>query len=98
MAADDKARCEKDKPVEKPKKKAKAAEEEEVSTDEEKATPKKAPTKRSGYMYFCKHNRENVKKENPGMSAQEVARIMAGLWKELSDEEQKNWNVSANTK
>ncbi|NBV78232.1 hypothetical protein EBR66_08800, partial [bacterium] len=128
MAADDKARCEKDKPseaVEKPKKKA--VEEEEVSVDEEKAAPKKkakakaktaeealedkasadekkakakaalekaSPKKKSGYIYFCKHNREAIKTDNPGMSAQDVTRTLARLWKELK-KEQKEWNDSA---
>ena len=127
MAADDKARCEKDKPVEKPKKKAKAAEEEEVSVDEKVAPKKKAkaveeeevsadekvahkkakakateeesekasPKKKSGYIYFCKHNREGIKTDNPGMSAQDVTRTLARLWKELTKEEQKEWNNSA---
>jgi len=98
-------------PVEKPKKKAKAkaVEEEEVSADEKVAPKKKAkakaadealeekasPKKKSGYIYFCKHNREGIKTDNPGMSAQDVTRTLARLWKELKKDEQKEWNDSA---
>jgi len=69
------------------KKKAKAVSKEE---SEEKASPKK-----SGYIYFCKHNREGVKTENPSMKAQDITRTLAALWKELTKNEQKEWNDSA---
>jgi len=59
--------------------------------ESEKASPKK----KSGYIYFCKHNREGIKTDNPGMSAQDVTRTLARLWKELTKEEQKEWNDSA---
>ena len=99
-----------DQPSEKPKKKTKAKvlDEQEVSADEKetakkktKTVPKKeetekaSPKKKSGYIYFCKHNREGIKTDNPGMSAQDVTRTLARLWKELTKEEQKEWNDSA---
>ena len=92
-----------------PPKKGKAKNE-DVSTDDEKAAPKKktkeapkkeeseektSPKKKTGYIYFCKHNREGIKKDNPGMSAQDITRTLAGLWKDLNKEEQKAWNDSA---
>ena len=91
-----------------PKKKGKAKTE-DVSTDDEKATAKKktkevpkkeesektSPKKKTGYICFCKHNRDGIKKDNPGMSAQDITRTLAGLWKELNKEEQKAWNDSA---
>ena len=106
MAVDDKARYEDEKengksaePVqEKPKKQAKKVEE-EVETDDEKPTPKKQEKKESpkktGYAYFCSHNREGVKTGNPDMKAQDVTRELARLWKELTKDEQKQWSDSA---
>jgi len=105
MAADDKTRYEDEKENSQPTEKQdkKAVEQEDVSTDEEKVTKKKAvpkkeeseekasPKKKSGYIYFCKHNREGVKTENPSMKAQDITRTLAALWKELTKEEQKEW-------
>jgi hypothetical protein len=89
---------------EKPKKQAKKVEE-EVETDDEKPTPKKqkktddekkeSPKKKTGYAYFCSHNREGVKTDNPDMKAQDVTRELARLWKELTKDEQKEWSDSA---
>jgi hypothetical protein len=108
MAADDKARYEDEKDngkssevVEKPKKKPKKAEvEEEEETDDEK--PKKQAKKKetgekkpkTGYAYFCSHNREGVKTDNPEMKAQDITRELARLWKELTKDEQKEWSDS----
>ena len=79
----------------------KKEETEEKASKKAKETPKKEETdekaskKKSGYVYFCKHNREGIKTDNPGMSAQDVTRTLAGLWKDLTKEEQKDWNDSA---
>ena len=94
-----------------PKKgKAKPVEPEEESVDEEKvavkkpkkkveaeveAEEKKSPKKKTGYIYFCSHNREGIKNDNPKMSAKEVTSTLARLWKELTKEEQKEWSDSA---
>ena len=103
MAADDKTRYEDEKEnshsTEKQDKK-KAVEQEDVSTDDKvtkkKAVPKKEESEeKAGYIYFCKHNREGVKTKNPSMKAQDITRTLAALWKELTKEEQKEWNESA---
>ena len=60
-------------------------------TDDEKESPKK----KTGYAYFCSHNREWIKTDNPEMKAQDVTRELARLWKELTKEEQKAWSDSA---
>jgi hypothetical protein len=60
-------------------------------TDDHKELPKK----KTGYAYFCSHNREGVKTDNPEMKAQDITRELARLWKELSKEEQKEWSDSA---
>ena len=94
-----------------PKKgKAKPVEPEEESVDEEKVAvkkpkkkveaeveeeEKKSPKKKTGYIYFCSHNREGIKTDNPKMSAKEVTSTLARLWKELTKEEQKEWSDSA---
>ena len=96
---------------EKPKKQAKKVVEvdgDDVDTDyeEEKPAPKKqekkntddkteSPKKKTGYAYFCSHNREGVKTDNPDMKAQDVTRELARLWKELTKDEQKEWSDSA---
>jgi hypothetical protein len=92
---------------EKPKKKAKKVEVEvdDVETDDEQKPKKQAnkktddhkelPKKKTGYAYFCSHNREGVKTDNPEMKAQDITRELARLWKDLSKEEQKAWSDSA---
>ena len=76
---------EQEKPAPAKKKQAKK------KTDNEKESPKK----KTGYAYFCSHNREGIKTDNPEMKAQEVTRELARLWKELTKEEQKAWSDSA---
>jgi len=56
---------------------------------------KKSPKKKTGYIYFCSHNREGIKTDNPKMAAKEVTSTLARLWKELTKEEQKEWSDSA---
>ena len=85
----------------KPKKQAKKADVE--TDDEQKPAPKKKKKKKTegekkpktGYAYFCSHNREGVKTDNPEMKAQYITRELARLWKELTKEEQKEWSDSA---
>jgi hypothetical protein len=74
------------KEVKKTKKKAEA----EVEVEE-----KKSPKKKTGYIYFCSHNREGIKTDNPKMAAKEVTSTLARLWKELTKDEQKEWSDSA---
>ena len=74
--------------VEKPAPKKKA----DKSSDDEK---KESPKKKTGYVYFCSHNREGIKADHPEMKAQDITRELARLWKELTKEEQKEWSDSA---
>ena len=92
------------------KKQAKVeVDEDDVDTDYEQEKPapakkkqakkktdeKESPKKKTGYAYFCSHNREGIKTDNPEMKAQDVTRELARLWKELTKEEQKAWSDSA---
>jgi len=106
MAADDKARYEDEKEngkstevVVKPKKKADVEEEETDDDEKPKKQAKKKETgekkPKTGYAYFCSHNREGVKTDNPEMKAQDITRELARLWKELTKDEQKEWSDSA---
>jgi hypothetical protein len=108
MAADDKARYEKEyKTAEQVEEKSKKKVEEDIDTDDEKKpaskkkqvkktdNEKESPKKKTGYSYFCSHNRERVKTDNTEMKAQDVTRELARLWKELTKEEQKEWCNSA---
>ena len=61
--------------------------------DDDKPAPKKK--KMTGYVYFCSHNREGIKADNPEMKAQDITGELARLWKELTKEEQKEWTDSA---
>jgi hypothetical protein len=89
----------KEKPKKKEKKQAKKVEVDDVETDDEqKPTPKKKiegeKKPKTGYAYFCSHNRDGVKTDNPEMKAQDITRELARLWKELTKEEQKAWSDS----
>jgi hypothetical protein len=107
MAADDKARYEvekEDKTVEQVDEKSKKKVEKKVETDDEKPASKKKQVKKNeneshkkktGYSYFCSHNREGVKTNNTEMKAQDITRELARLWKELTKDEQKEWSDSA---
>jgi hypothetical protein len=90
------------------KKQAKKVKEDDVDTDYEEDKPilkkqakkktddeKESPKKKTGYAYFCSHNREGIKTDNPDMKAQDVTRELARLWKELTKDEQKEWSDSA---
>jgi len=67
----------------------------EVEDEAEKKSPKKSPKKKTGYIYYCSHNREEIKTNNPKMQAKEVTSTLARLWKELTKEEKKEWSDSA---
>jgi hypothetical protein len=94
-----------DKPNKKQAKKVEVEVEVEVETDDDKPAPKKqakkktdekdSTKKKTGYTYFCSHNREGVKRDNPDMKAQDITRELARLWKKLSKDEQKVWSDSA---
>ena len=100
---EEKAKVEEDdeKPMQQARTAEKKAEVEEEETDEDKKPKKQAKKKetgekpKTGYAYFCSHNREGVKTDNPEMKAQDITRELARLWKELSKDEQKEWSDSA---
>lgn len=62
---------------------------------EEKKTGPKRPL--SGYMYFCKDARADVKTDNPEMSPKDITKELGRLWKELSDEEKAPYEESASS-
>jgi hypothetical protein len=66
-----------------------------VETEDEADDEQKPAKKKTGYAYFCSHNREGVKIDNHEMKAQDITRELARLWKELTKEEQKAWSDSA---
>jgi hypothetical protein len=82
--------AETDNEQEKPDKKESPKKESPKKKTDEKESPKK----KTGYAYFCSHNREGVKTDNPEMKAQDITRELARLWKELTKEEQKAWSDS----
>ena len=90
LAAEDKARCEIKVAVE-------STDDELV--EEDKPVAKKSDTKpkkkMTGYTHFCQLTRESVKEDTPEMKATEVTKELARLWKELSDEDKKEWSDSA---
>ena len=87
------------------KQEKKVVEGDDVDTDYEEEKPilkkqaktddkKESPKKKTGYTYFCSHNREGIKTDNPEMKAQDVTRELARLWKELTKDERKQWSDS----
>ena len=62
------------------------------------AEKKTSEKKTSGYSLFCKEHRAEVKEDNPEMSAQEITKILAGMWKDLEEDEQAEWKVKAGNK
>ena len=53
------------------------------------------PRPLSGFFNFCTDNRVQVRAENPGGSAPEVARALGAMWKTLNDETKKKYNDAA---
>ena len=53
------------------------------SDDEKKTTTPKKKKPLTAYFQFAKDNRENVKKENPGVSLGEASKKLGAMWKEL---------------
>lgn len=64
--------------------------------DNPKSSGKKSSGKKiNGYILFSKEHREKVKEENHDMSATAVTKIIAGMWKNLTEEEQTEWKTRA---
>eukprot|EP00256_Glycine_max_P060667 XP_014629569.1 FACT complex subunit SSRP1 [Glycine max] len=49
----------------------------------------------SGFMFFSKLERENLKKTNPGISFTDVGRVLGEKWKKLSAEEKEPYEAKA---
>ena len=88
----------------KPSKKEDLEESEEEPVEEKKSDKKKSDKKKSdkksdkkmtGYSLFCKEYREDVKEENPDAKGSEITKILAGMWKELGQDEKDEWKVKA---
>ena len=63
---------------------------------ETKARKKKDVSKRkSGYILFCQENRDDVKNDNPTLSATEVTKILNQTWKSMEKEEKTEYNDRA---
>jgi len=55
---------------------------------------KKAPST-SGYNLYCKEERENVLKQNPGIAPTKVISVLGSQWKSLDQEEKDAYNAKA---
>ena len=56
----------------------------------------KRPTvKVTGYSLYAKEMREEVKEENPDAKGAEITKMLAGMWKELDEEEQDEFKERA---
>ena len=59
-------------------------------------TKQKRPTvKVTGYSLYAKEMREEVKGENPDAKGAEITKMLAGMWKELDEEEQDEFKERA---
>uniref|UniRef100_A0A0R0KM01 FACT complex subunit SSRP1 n=1 Tax=Glycine max TaxID=3847 RepID=A0A0R0KM01_SOYBN len=67
------------------------------SGDEKEAKKDPNAPKRamSGFMFFSKLERENLKKTNPGISFTDVGRVLGEKWKKLSAEEKEPYEAKA---
>ena len=48
--------------------------------------PNKPKRGKSGYLFFCAHYREKIKKENPTKTVKEIVALLGTLWQKLKDE------------
>jgi len=68
----------------------------EKKVGEKKVGEKKDSGKKiTGYVLFCKEHREKVVEDNPEIKGAEITKILAGMWKELTSEEQEEWKHRA---
>ena len=52
--------------------------------------------KKSGYILFCQEERSVLKDDNPEWTNQQVTKELGKAWKELSEDEQNEYNQRAN--
>lgn len=62
---------------------------------EESGEEKPVVKKKSGYVLYCQHHRSDVKQEHPSLTAVEITKMLAEMWKNLSDEEKEEWKGKA---
>jgi topoisomerase IA-like protein len=75
----------------------KATSKESDVNDEKETTPKrKKPL--TAYFQFAKDNRENVKKENPGVSLGEASKKLGAMWKELDATTKSKYETDAKSR
>ncbi|XP_027909661.1 FACT complex subunit SSRP1-like isoform X2 [Vigna unguiculata] len=98
---------EKEKPVKKEIKKdlpPKASTSKKKPKDDEDGKKKKQKKKKdpnapkramSGFMFFSKLERENLKKTNPGISFTDVGRVLGEKWKKMTAEEKEPYEAKA---
>ena len=94
LAAADKARYEKEKLTwvdpdtdgDAPTKKAKG---------KAKTSTKKGGRRKSGYILYCQEQRPGIKEQNDDMTGHEVTKELSRMWKELSAEDQAEYNDRA---
>ncbi|WVZ15664.1 hypothetical protein V8G54_013230 [Vigna mungo] len=95
------------KPVKKESKKdlpSKATTSKKKSKDDDDGKKKKQKKKKdpnapkramSGFMFFSKLERENLKKTNPGISFTDVGRVLGEKWKKMSADEKEPYEAKA---
>jgi hypothetical protein len=76
------------KTVKKPLKAARAAE--RAASGAGKRSP-------NGYILYCNASREGAKLQYPDETPQNIMRILGAQWKQLSDDERKQFNAEAKT-
>lgn len=98
---------EREKPAKKESKKdlpSKASTSKRKSKDDDDGKKKKQKKKKdpnapkramSGFMFFSKLERENLKKTNPGISFTDVGRVLGEKWKKMSAEEKEPYEEKA---
>merc|ERR1712216_626883 len=73
------------------------SEDDKDENDEKETTPKrKKPL--TAYFQFAKDNRENVKKENPGVSLGEASKKLGAMWKELDATTKSKYETDAKSR
>ena len=67
-----------------------------LDTSYKSVKPKKDPNRvrrpKNAYMFFCDEHRKSVQEKNSSKSMGEVAKILGGMWKKLSDKDKKKYN------
>ncbi|PVU89655.1 hypothetical protein BB561_005243 [Smittium simulii] len=47
----------------------------------------------SSYIMFCNDNRDKVRDQHPGISSQDISKILGEMWNSISDSEKKRYEV-----